>query len=109
MALRRIADLLQHSLNLHGAAQGVAAAQVVDAANTVLAEVFGPDITKDLHARAYIKKEVYVAFTDAMAASEIRNRQAELLARMSEKLPRVSIKGFRTVPATDLPLSSGSH
>lgn len=92
------------NLNLHGAARGVAAARVVDAANVALVEVFGNDIGEHIVARSFVKNEVVVAFTDPMAASEVRNRQADILSRIRQRLPGTKISGLRTVPATDRPL-----
>ena len=101
MAISRIGDLLEHSLNRHGAHRGVVAAQVVDAVNVVLVEMFGPDIKQHVVAHAYTQGEVRLIFTNSMAAAEIRNHSEKILSTIQKKLPKNKFIRLRLIPAVD--------
>ena len=73
----RLGTLLPSSLNRHGAQRSVVAARVVDAMNVELKKFIGPDADTMVVAQSFVHGEVRIAFTDARAASEVRNRQEE--------------------------------
>lgn len=72
--------------------KGVAAAMAVEAANKILAEMFGADIGRHANA-AYVKNNVLnIACLSASAAQEIKMRENELVKKTNEAIKFTLVK-----------------
>jgi predicted nucleic acid-binding Zn ribbon protein len=93
--LARAIDRLLHGL---GIATDVARVEAIDAWPAVAAAILGPDATGTRAIRTEGTTLVVTVPSPAWA-SEIRLREAELLARLGREAPRSGITALRTVPA----------
>jgi predicted nucleic acid-binding Zn ribbon protein len=95
---RPIARAIDRLLQGLGIATDVARVEAIDAWPAVAAGILGPDAA----ATRAIRTEgttLVVTVPSPAWASEIRLREADLLARLEREAPRSGISALRTVPA----------
>lgn len=95
--MRPVSRAVDRLLRGLGIATGVARAGAVDRWPAVATAVFGPDAVTT-RALAVDGATLVVGVPTSAWASEIRLREAEIVARLAAAAPRSGIRGVRTIP-----------
>ncbi len=90
--MKSFGDILRHSSLGHAVVRGVEAATVVEQANEVLKELFGPDIGNHATALYYKNQKLHMACMSSTVAQEIKLHEKRIIELLEQRVQGTHVK-----------------
>src|SRR3989338_10821339 len=98
MALKSIKTLLSRTLKRYGIAQGVEAAQIMEAMEGELKARWGEDGARSMRVRYVRDGVIALSCTSSVWAQEVKINEQEIIAALKKKMgPKVPIERIRFI------------
>ncbi len=95
MAMHSLNDILKSKSNSSPLKRGISAANIVEVTNQLLVVFFGPQIN-DYAKAAYVRgNTLAIACLSSTVAQEIRFKEKQIIAKISEKVPFSTVEKIR--------------
>ncbi|MBI4426111.1 MAG: DUF721 domain-containing protein [Candidatus Kerfeldbacteria bacterium] len=93
----RLADLLAGAVGRAGATEQVLAAQILRHTASLLRELLGPDSQQFVFPRSFRRGALTLVISNQAVSLEIRYHERQLLDRLRQQFPRISIERVQLV------------
>jgi len=98
MSLKRLSGLIPQHLRSAGIAQAVLAARVLEVANGIIDDLFGPGTSEsDVRAVALKRGQLQIASNQSTYRQEIHDRASDIQEKVNANLGESLVKGVQVI------------
>jgi predicted nucleic acid-binding Zn ribbon protein len=95
MAMRSLGDILKKQMKQSSVGQRITATLVVEKANQVVKDMFGPGVIKYVQAVYFKEKVIALTCLSSVMAQEIKLNEKRIIAEINEKLEALVVEKIR--------------